>query len=267
MKITFIGVGSAFTTMQYYQSNMLITAASGKKLLLDCGSDARFALAEQGIQNHNVAAEINALYISHLHADHIGGLEWFVFNSYFRTEAARPMLFMETGVMHRLWDQSLRGGLGRIAGKCMHLTDFFACQPISEQGSFVWEGLRCSLFKMPHVLTGYDNHYSFGLLIEAADEPQAATGAGKRAVFISTDTHFQPDLLGAIADRVDLIFHDCETSPYRTGVHAHYHDLCTLPEAVKRKMWLYHYQPNPPYHPEADGFHGFVQKGQMFQVG
>jgi len=34
MKIKFIGVGSAFTTQDYYQSNMLITARSGKDLLV-----------------------------------------------------------------------------------------------------------------------------------------------------------------------------------------------------------------------------------------
>jgi len=54
MKIKFIGVGSAFTTPDYYQPNILITARTGKKLLLDCGSDARFALAECNINGYNV---------------------------------------------------------------------------------------------------------------------------------------------------------------------------------------------------------------------
>jgi len=33
MKIKFIGAGSAFTSPDYYQSNMLITSKSGKRLL------------------------------------------------------------------------------------------------------------------------------------------------------------------------------------------------------------------------------------------
>ena len=44
MKLTFLGVGSAFT-LQYYQSNMLVDVPEGK-LLIDCGSDARHSLAE-----------------------------------------------------------------------------------------------------------------------------------------------------------------------------------------------------------------------------
>ncbi|MBP7635020.1 hypothetical protein KBA41_12695 [Candidatus Ozemobacteraceae bacterium] len=38
-----IGVGSAFTTREYYQSNLLVIAEAGKKLLIDCASQAQFA--------------------------------------------------------------------------------------------------------------------------------------------------------------------------------------------------------------------------------
>src|SRR5215813_8474415 len=70
MKLTFIGTGSAFT-MDNFQSNMLLED-SGKRLLIDAGGDVRFALAKVGLG----AKDIDALYISHLHADHIGGIEW-----------------------------------------------------------------------------------------------------------------------------------------------------------------------------------------------
>ncbi|MDM8523453.1 hypothetical protein QUF80_08790 [Desulfococcaceae bacterium HSG8] len=46
MKIKFLGVGSAFTTPEYYQSNMPVTSRSGKQLLVDCGGDIRFSLGE-----------------------------------------------------------------------------------------------------------------------------------------------------------------------------------------------------------------------------
>jgi hypothetical protein len=42
----------------------------------------------------------------------------------------------------------------------------------------------------------------------------------------------------------DVIIQDCETSPFKSGVHAHYEDLKTLPENVKQKMILVHYQDN-----------------------
>jgi hypothetical protein len=64
----------------------------------------------------------------------------------------------------------------------------------------------------------------------------------------------------------DVVFHDCETYPFKSGVHAHYDDLVTLPKEQKAKMWLYHYGPDPKQNANKDGFCGFVQKGQTFEV-
>jgi len=64
MKFTFLGAGSAFT-MTNYHSNMLLEVGD-QHLLIDCGGDIRFALRDAGYQ----VADIDALYVSHLHADH-----------------------------------------------------------------------------------------------------------------------------------------------------------------------------------------------------
>lgn len=93
MKIKFLGVGPAFTTAEHYQSNMLITAGSGKRILIDCGSDIRFSLREAGIQFRYFGREIDAIYVSHLHADHIGGLEAAALVSFFDVESPKPGLF------------------------------------------------------------------------------------------------------------------------------------------------------------------------------
>lgn len=256
MKIKFIGVGSAFTTQDYYQSNMLITATSSKRMLLDCGSDARFALSECNIHNENLSEEIDAIYISHLHADHIGGMEWFAFNTYFVPNRVKPKLFMERRTMNEIWNHSLKGGLGCIGGKEMHLIDYFDCRPLSNNASFWWEKIMFTLIEMPHVTTNDGNHNSFGLLLKEKNK--------ESVVFITTDTQFQPESISDISKKVKLIFHDCETSPIKSNIHAHYEDLRTLPAKIKQKMWLYHYQPNPHYKPEADGFKGFVKKGHEF---
>jgi ribonuclease BN (tRNA processing enzyme) len=257
MKIKFIGVGSAFTTFRYYQSNMLILARSGKKMLVDCGSDARFALSECNIHNLNLCEEIDAVYISHLHADHIGGMEWLAFNTYFSPNRVRPKLFMEARLMDEMWNNSLKGGLGRIEGKEMSLSDYFDCRPLGCGDSFLWEGIRFELVKMPHVIIDEKGHSSFGLLIKEAER-------NAPAVFITMDTQFQPDVISRVGEQVVAVFHDCETTPFKSIIHTHYDDLCTLPEALKKKMWLYHYQPDPDFQPEADGFKGFVTKGQEF---
>ncbi|MGR3220082.1 MAG: MBL fold metallo-hydrolase, partial [Candidatus Anammoxibacter sp.] len=106
MKLTFLGAGSAFTTPEYYQSNMLISAKSGKNLLIDCGTDVRFSLNDCGINNGNVAEKIDAVYISHLHADHIGGMEWLAFCTFFCKQPNRLKLFIEKSILNRIWEHS-----------------------------------------------------------------------------------------------------------------------------------------------------------------
>lgn len=48
MELQFIGCGSAFTTREFYQSNVLITK-NEKRFLIDVGGDARHALEELGL--------------------------------------------------------------------------------------------------------------------------------------------------------------------------------------------------------------------------
>lgn len=257
-KIQFIGVGSAFTNRDYYQSNALVIADSGKKLLIDCGTHAQFALEELGINNGNVGKEIDGVYISHLHADHIGSMEWLALVTYFNPTSPRPKLFAVQSLMADLWNRSLRGGLETLEGKIANLTDYFDCRPVRINSSFVWENIRFTPVQTVHVVSGMMIQHSYGLIINEM-------GSGHKT-FFSTDTQFAPYQMRKFYDSCDLIFHDCETAPFKSGVHAHYEDLSGLPEEVKAKMWLYHYQPNPVQNPTADGFCGFVKKAQIFLI-
>ena len=257
-RIQFIGVGSAFTTSEYFQSNALIISESGRKLLIDCGSHAQFALNELGINNANVGQEIDGVYISHLHADHVGSMEWLALVTYFNPACKRPKLYAVQSVMGDLWNRSLRGGLETLEGKIANLTDFFDCRPVRINSSFSWENIRFTPFQTVHVVSGMMIQHSYGLLIQEE-------GSDHRVLF-TTDTQFAPYQMRKLYDQADLIFHDCETAPFKSGVHAHYDDLSGLPAEIKGKMWLYHYQPNPPQNPKKDGFLGFVKKAQVTEV-
>lgn len=71
MKLIFLGTGSAFTIgASNFHSNMILEDDHKNQLLIDCGSDARFSLHEQGFSHRH----ITDVYISHLHADHAGVL-------------------------------------------------------------------------------------------------------------------------------------------------------------------------------------------------
>jgi ribonuclease BN (tRNA processing enzyme) len=254
-RLTFLGSGSAFTVGDgNWQSNMLIESAGGRRLLVDCGCDARLSLAEAGLQ----AKDIDAVFVSHLHSDHVGGLEWLGFSTFFDPTAGRPVLFGEQNRLVRLWSSSLSGSMSRSG--LATLADYFEVHPVASEGFFVWEGQRFELTGMLHAMDGSVPLISFGL--------RFATERGRH--FITSDTRFEPERHADAYDWADVIFHDCETSygtdgvPARSGIHAHYEDLKTLSEELRHKMWLYHYQPGARPDAKADGFRGFVTKGQAF---
>jgi len=95
MKLTFAGTGSAFCmAADNFQSNMVLeTTPLGDeqphRLLIDCGSDARHSLRNLG----HMPNDFDAVYISHLHSDHIGGIEWFALANYFVFDGHSTKLF------------------------------------------------------------------------------------------------------------------------------------------------------------------------------
>lgn len=258
MKIQFIGTGGAFASLSRGQSNMLFISDSGKKLLLDCGMTAPYKLQELGIS----AQDLDGVYISHLHADHIGGMEWLGFMTYFNPSAKKPLLFCERNLMNELWEQSLRGGMRCLQGIDADLHTYFNCHPIDMQNSglFEWEGYIFRLVQTLHVVGGYSFNNSYGLMIYSVDNTEHKT-------FITTDTQFTyPCPLQGFYDKATVIFHDCETSKFKSGVHAHYDDMNNfLNDDTKKKMYLYHHGEKRDT-VETDGFAGFVTTGQVFDL-
>lgn len=259
MKLKFIGVGGAFAPISIGNSNMLLSH-NGKNMLIDCGTTAPYILRDEwGIQH----TEIDSIWISHLHADHVGGLEWLAFMRYFvpiRDQTGyvmKPKLYTIRYLMQELWENTLRGGLESVEGKITSMTDFFECEPIEPNQSFLWQDYKFQPIQTIHVMAGYMFRYSYGLMITNPDT--------QKKTFITTDTQFAPYQLHKFYDMADVIYHDCETLPFRSNVHAHYMDLNTLPKETKAKMWLYHYA-KPIDSWEKDGFAGFVTKGQEFEV-
>ena len=238
MKITFIGTGGCFT-MQNYQTSFVIEE-NGKHLLIDCGSDSRHALAASKFQ----AIDIDAVYITHLHSDHLGGLEWLAFYRYFSPNATRPQLIANAEMITKMWNTSLSGGLGRIQGKRTTLEDFFDVKPVCEDNKFEWEGINFEIVQTVHMSDGQNLMPSYGLIAtQFPDTPEEKT------VFITGDcqcaqNQILPDRFIEQYRKADLIIHDCETHLGKSVVHAHYDELKMLPIDIKSKMVLVHFGDN-----------------------
>lgn len=252
MKLIFLGTGSAFTVgTDNFHSNMLLISDTKEKLMIDCGSDARLSLHKQKMAH----VDIGNVYISHLHADHAGGLEWLALTTKFDPRCTqKPNLFICEALVNDLWNKTLSGGLSTIQCEFAKLSTFFDVHPIPVNGTFMWENQEFRIIQTVHVVNGFSLMYSFGLYM-------VVNGL---KVFITTDTQFAPRQMTDFYLMSDLIFHDCETAPFSSGVHAHYTELLTLPEHLRKKMWLYHYNPGPLPDAEKDGFRGFIVPGQCF---
>lgn len=252
MKLIFIGTGSAFTVgVNNYQSNMVLESKNKQRLLIDCGSDCRFALYDQG-WNYR---DIHDVYISHFHADHVGGLEWLAFTTMFDPSCKEKLkLHIKDSMAGTLWDNVLSGGLSSLEGVEAKLDTYFDVRPIDAKGCFEWESLKIHLIQTVHSMSGFVLMPSYGLLFEV----------NKIKVFLTTDSQFNPVQIMKRYEESDIIFQDTETLPFKSGVHAHYTELLSLDPSIKKKMWLYHYNPGPLPDAVKDGFRGFIQKGQVF---
>lgn len=252
MKLIFLGAGSAFTVgNDNYQSNMFIQDDNGDGLLIDCGTDARLSLNEQNLNLRN----INDIYISHLHTDHIGGLEWLAISTYFLQKPRHhPKLHIAQELVAPLWENALSAGLSTVQDFQATLSTYFEIDSI-QNNSFTWKGITFELVPGYHTVSNHELMPCYGLFF---------TINGKR-IFLTTDTRFVPEKHQDYYDEADIIFQDCETYTEKSGLHAHYTELVTLPPEIKRKMWLYHYAPGPLPDALADGFCGFVSKGQVFE--
>jgi ribonuclease BN (tRNA processing enzyme) len=261
MKLKFIGVGGAFAPLSKGQSNMYFESKNNKRLLLDAGSCLPYIVRDEWGMSHQ---DFEGVYISHLHADHAGGIEWYaLMHNFVPAKYGKPTIYGRSNVLTEGWQKTWRGGLETLEGQVAELGTYFNINRVKQNGYFDWEGYRFRTVQTNHISDGYEFKHSYGLLIQALEEkPNGKLEEVGDVTFITTDTQYCPEQLKKMYDIADLIFHDCETMPFRSGVHAHYDDLVTLPESVRSKMWLYHHA--EVREAEADGFRGFVEKGQEF---
>lgn len=249
VEMNFLGTGSAFCVNAAggnWQSNVLlrVTNSEGftKSLLIDCGGDVRHAMGEQGLTHRDV----DAVYVSHPHADHVGGLEWLAFLGMFDPGYEPPAIVANSRTLRTVWDHCISGGLRSIEGKEVVLESFFQSYYLAPNQGFIFNGCKIDLVNVVHIMDGNEIVPTYGLMIHMPD--------GQK-VFFTTDTQHSPKQIGHFYDQADVIFHDCEASyakhedgtpnldvPFMSGVHAHFEELKQLPDEVKAKMWLYHYQ-------------------------
>ncbi len=239
MRATFVGTGDAFSR-RFGHTNALVEAGA-TRLMIDFGHTAPQRLEALG---HGLDS-ITHVVISHIHADHIGGLEELAFLSRF-VFGRKITLLIPRGLRGLLWDHSLRGGLEMVAdeaGEPVHcdLETYFDVHEIDTGWQEVGD-LRLMPFRTDHV-PGKD---SWGFVVEEA--------AGGRMIF-GCDTRVRhPQLAEEPLDEAfsrGPIFHDCQLAGGGAStIHVPLAEI-RYPPGVQERVVLVHYSDRLEEHLEA----------------
>ncbi len=221
-----LGVGNAFSAQHY--SSCLALHAEQTWLLVDCPHPIRKMLRDASLATSLSldVANVSAVVLTHLHGDHVSGLEMFAFYFRYALENRRVPLLAHPDVSSRLWSGTLSGGMEWSvpdAGQPpvrRSFEDFFDLVPL-DQGRPVQFG--------PFTLECRPTTHSIpttALRIRAAG----------RCLGYSADTAFDPDLVRWLGE-ADLVIH--ETGP--AGLHTPYESLAALAPPLRARMRLIHY--------------------------
>ncbi len=224
-----LGVGDAFTEKFWY-SNMILNV-DGRELFIDCPAYIPKMLSDNNKNGEKKVTldRYKELIITHMHADHVGGVEELAYWQYFKTD--NPIkLYAPKWLLQDLWthlrtamEESARGDGGLAS-----MDWFFEAIPLQEKhdfGGFTVETHVTKHFPRTVAYMFDFGNFKFGY---------------------SSDTGFDRNLIEWL-DRADVILHECRFGPTNVlggdlnTLHSSIADMLTLPESFQRKTHLYHY--------------------------
>lgn len=256
LEVFFLGTGSAFS--EKLPNTNFILIKGDTHLLVDFGVTGPDALRQNAGLD---PTDINSVLLTHAHADHVGGVEQLAFMNYFIAKK-KPDLIATPEFADVLWDRTLRGGMTYLTGcdRPLRLTDYFNLRLFTNWHQTFgtigvpdnplvyymdYGSMKIELFRTKHIETpaGEPPFFSYGLCVD-------------RKVMFSGDSLIDKNRLYRHLD-CEAIFHDCSLKD-SGGTHANLEDLRKLPDAIKQKMWLVHYQDDFREHDISD-FAGWAE--------
>jgi len=243
--IEWVGTGSGLNPV--LGNTSFLVKGLDRILLVDCGFTVPSELIKQA-----KLKEVTDILITHIHADHIGGLESFGFMNYFafkKRDEERPNLYLATdSIAQALWEHSLRGGMEHAQ------TDENLLLNANLDTYFnVHVGNQIKIPGLPNL--------DFFPTLHVHKMENYGIKIGEQAWY-SGDTVELPNTTAR------LIFQDCQFYETKSDVHVSYDKLKReLPAEVRSRTHLVHLGGGwDKKDATADGFAGFVRPGDKFEL-
>jgi glyoxylase-like metal-dependent hydrolase (beta-lactamase superfamily II) len=213
MRVYPIGVGTAFAR-RFFNTNLMVEFDASDFLLVDCGTTASRSLDTIGIS----VLDVRNLFVSHLHADHIGGIEELALKAKLQ-RCAKIALYVQEQLVDGLWG-SIRGGIEYTELGRMKLDDYFDLH--AYQDGFTLGGVQFSSQPTRHV----EGMLSFDL--------------GFENLLLTSDTIFWHEYAVHRAKEFQIVVHDCSFNNAQR-VHTYYEDLLTHRDLFN-ELHIIHYE-------------------------
>jgi ribonuclease BN (tRNA processing enzyme) len=236
-QLLILGCGHS-ESLVHFNNNAAILAPKGN-MLIDGGHTIKHALHQQNMS----IADVDAIFITHVHGDHVFGLERIAYEAKFIHNKRITLIFHES-IFQELWHETLKGSLGKIGEGEAQFSDYFDLN-ILKGDSFTIFDTKYQLVPVKHT----PNKSTFGLLIDDK-------------VFYSSDTTAIKDTIKNLS--FDIGFHDVTLSEFNP-VHATLGSLIEqYPNDIKQKMFLMSYEDSFEQYQETvnQEFKGFAYQGQ-----
>ncbi|WP_097461815.1 MBL fold metallo-hydrolase [Mangrovitalea sediminis] len=213
LSVHFLGVGSAGANA-LGNASLVLEQAQSPLLLIDCGFTVPSGFEEA------YGRPPPAVFLTHLHLDHAGGLEALFYRLRFGGHYPLTKLFVPAPLIPALQSR-LADYPGQVAEGGSNFWDVFQLCPVSDR--FWLDDLCFRVFPTRHHLPGS----AWGLALPGQ-------------FFYSGDTRPIPEQVVAHASQGERIFHDCALTgnPSHTGLE----DLLReYTDEQRRRMVVYHY--------------------------
>ncbi|MED1863344.1 MBL fold metallo-hydrolase [Fictibacillus nanhaiensis] len=247
MKVKALGVNGAFT--QYYHNNFVFELGD-RKLLVDAGTTLRYSLKASKYKE----TDITDVFITHLHSDHVGGLEEFAQRCKW-VHNHKPNLWIRASMKEKFEEVVGKG----LFTDGLTLDDYFNVYPV-EVG--YKNAFKIGDYLIELIVTDElhaQNMMSVGLRIDSPDN--------KNIIYTSDIAkHEQAAFYGLIDSETVALFHD--VSMIKNPVHSyiedvvdHYKNWISLD-----KIYAMHYQDDTNLFEATDKYGiNFVEEGFYYE--